>query len=235
MKILALIAARGGSKRILGKNIRELAGKPLVVWSIDAMKNVPDICDVMVSTDSVGIAEVSRRAGALVPWLRPPELASDEAKSIDVCIHALDWYESVVTKVDALMLLQPTSPFRSYDTICRGIQFFKSNPSKTVIAVSPAQSHPAWCFKIKDCVMYPYLNSQDMPTRSQDLDAAYVVNGSLYISSPDNLRQNQTFFSRDVAPLVVEEPEEAHDIDTEWDWKIAELIATEREKSSFQV
>jgi CMP-N,N'-diacetyllegionaminic acid synthase len=93
MKILVLIPARGGSKRLPGKNIRLLGDRPLIVWTIDLAKNIPKICDILVSTDDIAIAEVASKAGALVPWLRPAELATDTATSVDVCLHALDWYE----------------------------------------------------------------------------------------------------------------------------------------------
>ncbi len=93
MRILALITARGGSKRIPGKNIRPLGGKPLIVWSINVAKDIVGIVDILVSTDDKNILEVAKNAGALVPWSRPPELATDTASSVDVCLHALDWYE----------------------------------------------------------------------------------------------------------------------------------------------
>lgn len=91
MRILALIAARGGSKRLPGKNIRVLGGKPLIVWSIDAARGIPEICDILVSTDDPAIAAVCSEAGAYVPWLRPEGLATDTASSVDVALHALDW------------------------------------------------------------------------------------------------------------------------------------------------
>ena len=113
MKILALITARSGSKRIPDKNIKKLCGRPLINWSIDVAKDVEDICDILVSTDSPIIAEIANKAGALVPWLRPEDMAIDSASSVDVSLHALDWYQSEVGKVDGLILLQPTSPFRT--------------------------------------------------------------------------------------------------------------------------
>ena len=133
MKILALILARGGSKRLPGKNIRCLGGKPLIVWSIDVTKHIPEICDILVSTDDPAIAAVSKGAGALVPWLRPPELATDTATSVDAALHALDWYEADKGKVDGLLLLQPTSPFRTKETVMRGIAFFKNHNNLQVL------------------------------------------------------------------------------------------------------
>ena len=119
MKILALILARGGSKRIAGKNIRKLGGKPLIQWSIDVAKRTPEIDDILISTDDEVIAEVAINQGLSIPWLRPKELSTDTATSVDAALHALDWYEKQSGMVDGLLLLQPTSPFRKKSTIQR--------------------------------------------------------------------------------------------------------------------
>jgi CMP-N,N'-diacetyllegionaminic acid synthase len=224
LKILALIPARGGSKRIPGKNICPLGGRPLILWSINAARGIPEICDIMVSTDEPAIAEIARNAGVLVPWLRPAELASDTATSVDVALHALDWYEKEKGVVDGLLLLQPTSPFRSRETIERGIHLFRQNNCRTVIGVSPADSHPMWCFRIEGDRMKPFTQDEGILLRSQDLPPAYVVNGAFYLTSPGDLRQQRSLFNDTMVPLVVNQPEEGLDIDTEWDWKIAEAV-----------
>ena len=125
MKILALIPARGGSKRLPRKNVLPLGGKPLIVWSIDVAKDIPEICDILVSTDDSEIAEISKKAGALVPWLRPADLATDDSSSIDVVLHALNWYEREKQTIHGILLLQPTSPFRSQATKIKFIKIFK--------------------------------------------------------------------------------------------------------------
>lgn len=224
MKILALIPARGGSKRLPGKNIRPLGGKPLIVWSIDAAKGIPDISDIMVSTDDRAIAGIALDAGALVPWLRPAELASDTASSVDVVLHALDWYEHEKGRVDGLLLLQPTSPFRSRETVLKGIEIFRSHQGRPVLGVSPAESHPMWCFRIEDDKMKPFIADGGGNLRSQDLPPAYVVNGAFYLIAPDALRKTRSFYSEDMVPLVISEPAECIDIDTEWDWRLAETV-----------
>lgn len=226
MKILALIPARGGSKRIPNKNIRELGGKPLINWSIEAAQGIPEIVDILVSTDSETIAEVARRAGALVPWLRPPELATDTATSIDVCLHALDWYEAEKGPVDGLMLLQPTSPFRTRETIQTGIALFQKHDLRPVIAFSPAESHPMWCFRIEGNKLQPFLGDAGLAMRSQDLPPAYVINGTFYLARPEHLRSKQSFFGDNIVPIIVESKRDSLDIDTEWDWVMAtSLIA----------
>jgi CMP-N,N'-diacetyllegionaminic acid synthase len=232
MKILALITARGGSKRLPGKNIKVLGSKPLIVWSIESAKGIRDICDVLVSTDDIEIAQVAEKAGAFVPWLRPEELATDTATSVDVCIHALDWYEKKRGKVDGLLLLQPTSPFRTSQTIRRGIELFVSNHKRSVISVSKAASHPWWCFKIKDLQMLPFIEDVKTGVRSQDLPPAFVTNGALYLVAPEKLRKTRSFLNEDNMPLEMLSAEECIDIDTEWDWKIAEMIFNFQKKSA---
>lgn len=224
MKILALITARGGSKRLPGKNIRLLGGKPLIVWSIDVAKDIPEICDILVSTDDPTIAAVCREAGAFVPWLRPVELATDTASSIDVALHALDWYETAKGVVDGVLLLQPTSPFRTKKTVRSGIELFAQNDRQPVLGVSPTHSHPMWTFKMEGAYLVPFIQGHGLTTRSQDLPPAYVVNGCFYLISPAELRARRSFVGEKTIPLLIESPEEALDIDTEWDFKIAELI-----------
>ncbi len=187
-------------------------------------KGVPDICDILVSTDDHAIAEVARNAGAMVPWLRPAELASDTTTSVDVCLHALDWYEGENGIIDGLLLLQPTSPFRSRSTVLRGIDLFCSNKHRPVLAVSIAASHPMWCFRIHEQSLRPFFAGGPANLRSQDLPAAYVINGSLYLIAPADLRKLRSFLSDDTLPLVIEDPRECIDIDSETDWKMAETI-----------
>jgi CMP-N,N'-diacetyllegionaminic acid synthase len=223
MRILAVIPARGGSKRLPGKNLRLLAGKPLLVWSIEAARDVPEISDILVSTDDAPTAEAARRSGALVPWLRPAELATDTASSVDVCLHALDWYESKIGKPDAVLLLQPTSPCRRHETMLRGIDLFRAHAKRAVIGVSPAASHPLWCFTIDGHRLTPFVDGGGLNLRAQDLPATYTVNGAFYLITPQELRERHSFFGPDSVPLVMQKPEEAIDIDTEFDWQVAEV------------
>jgi len=221
MRILALITARGGSKRLPGKNIRVLGEKPLIVWSIDVAKDMPEICDILVSTDDTAIASVCAEAGALVPWLRPTELATDTASSVDVALHALNWYEAEKGSVDGILLLQPTSPFRSRETVLRGMELFRKNGRKPVLGVSPTHTHPMWTLKMEGEYLVPFMREHGMETRSQDLLPAFVFNGSFYLISPAELRACQSFVGIKTIPLLIESTQEALDIDTDWDWTVA--------------
>lgn len=231
MRILALIPARAGSKRLPGKNIRLLAGRPLIAWSIDAAKGFSEICDIVVSTDDADIAEAARSAQARVPWLRPPELATDSSSSVDVALHALDWYEREMGGVDGLLLLQPTSPFRTRESMTRGIELFRAG-QRPVVGVSPAASHPMWCFRIEGEIMRAFSEGGGVSMRAQELSPAFAVNGAFYLISPADLRARRSFFDAETVPLVMNEPEESVDIDTEWDWKIAEAVIGDRSRAS---
>lgn len=224
MRILALVPARGGSKRIPGKNARPLGAKPLILWTIDAVRGLAGICDTLVSTDDGTLARMTEEAGALVPWLRPADLATDTATTVDVARHALDWYESERGSVDGLLLLQPTSPFRTRAALTRGLELFREHDGRPVIGVSRAASHPSHCFRVERERLVAFVAGAPgrFLIRSQDLPPAYVVNGSFYLVSPSDLRSRGSFFGDDMVPLISDDARDALDIDDEPDWARAE-------------
>lgn len=225
MKILAVVTARGGSKRLPGKNIRKLAGRPLVVWSIDIAKNIPDICEILLTTDDPEIAAIGLEAGATVPWLRPPNLATDSATSVDVALHALDWYELQKGPVDGILLLQPTSPFRTRNTLLRGIELFKAGGEQPVLGVSPNHIHPSRILQIEGDCLVPFMANRVANENSSNGLQTYAANGSFYLISPTDLRAHRSMVGVKPRPLLAELPQEALDIDFEWDFQMAELIA----------
>ena len=222
MKILALILARGGSKRLPGKNIRVLGGRPLIGWSINTGKLIPEVCDILVSTDDPKIQEVAKELGAYSPWLRPKELSTDNSSSVDAALHALEWYESKHGIVDGLLLLQSSSPFRDIEKVKKGVDLFSTHNCDSVLGVSPTHAHPKWTFTIENNILNPFLNNHGLNTRSQDLESAYVINGSFYLISPGTLRKEKSFFVEGAMPLVINSRIESLDIDTEQDWQYAE-------------
>jgi N-acylneuraminate cytidylyltransferase len=178
----------------------------------------------MISTDDQGIADIAHKAGASVPWLRPAALATDEASSVDVALHALDFYESLHGPLDGLLLLQPTSPFRSRATLLRGLEVFRMHAYRSVVGVSPASTHPLWCFRIDGGSMKPFVNRSQTDLRAQALPPAYALNGAFYLISPAELRASRSFCNEDTMPLVMDAPMEDVDIDTEMDWRWAEFL-----------
>ena len=234
MKLLIIIPARSGSKRLPGKNIMKLAGKPLVQWTIDVAQKLPYENTIIVSTDSEEIAEVARECGVEVPWLRPSELSQDSSTTAAVAIHALDWFEKNVSNIDGVLLLQPTTPFRKVERIVEGIEKFKSSGMKPVVAVSPVSQHPSWMFKLEDENLVSFLKGHNSYERSQELETLYVVNGSFYLISPNDLREQETFFAKLMMPLVIESATECIDIDSKEDFDLAEYYATKHGKLSIK-
>ena len=227
MKYLVVIPARGGSKRAPGKNIRPLGGKPLINWSIHLAKKIFETGEILVSTDDEEIAAIAKNEGVLVPWLRPQILSTDSSKSSDVIIHAINWYEKEYGLIDGVILLQPTSPFRSEATLRSAIKLFEENNRKSVVTVSPSSSHPNWSFRIENNRLIPFSSNNDLNCRSQDLTLSFSVNGLVYIISPSEIRQNQTFIGPETTPLLVTSEREAIDIDSEFDFKIASFVCEE--------
>jgi CMP-N,N'-diacetyllegionaminic acid synthase len=221
-RVLGLITARGGSKRLPGKNILPLGGRPLLEWTIDAAQKSKVFCSILLSTDDPGIADVGRNSGAMVPWLRPSHLANDTASSLDVVLHALEWYESEFGAVDAVMLLQPTSPFRSPAMIQRAVDEFVRLEGRTVVSLSPAPIHPAWCFSLSGDRLTPFLGWENMQLPSQQLPPAYMLNGAIYLIQPERLRKDRKFMDENAFPLVMENPMEGLDIDTPFDMSLAQ-------------
>jgi N-acylneuraminate cytidylyltransferase len=188
------------------------------------VRDIRCIADILVSTDDPATAEVARAGNALVPWLRPAELASDTASSVDVALHALDWFERERGPVDGLLLLQPTSPFRKRETIERGLALYERHRDRAVVGLSPAREHPSSCFRLEGDSIIPFVDEPHEHLRSQDLAPAYIVNGAFYLVPPDMLRRERSFYGASPAPLIARAPEEALDIDTEWDWMLAEAV-----------
>ena len=221
MRILALIPARGGSKRLPDKNVKLLGGKPLINWTIEAAIGISEICEILVSTDSPEIASIAKLAGAKAPWLRPEHLSSDEATSVDVAIHALDWYEREFSSVDGLLLLQPTSPYRTRFTIQNGINLFSEFNRLPVIGVSPSQTHPQWALKQQGQFLVPFIKSHKLGKRSQELLPSFTPNGSLYLVSPEYLRRDHSFGEVMAVPCHISSVKEAIDIDSHMDFEFA--------------
>jgi CMP-N-acetylneuraminic acid synthetase len=232
MKLLIIIPARGDSKRLPGKNIMELAGKPLIKWTIDLAQKLPYEKTIIVSTDSEEIAEVARRCGVKVPWLRPPEISQDSSTTTDVALHALDLIEDNFSDTDCIILLQPTSPFRAIEKLIEGIEKFISSGMKPVIAVSPVRQHPKWMFKIERDELKALMPSKNYYERSQDLEKIYIVNGNFYIITPNDLREQRTFFAESMKPIVIESNSEDIDIDTEEEFENAARLAEKRNITS---
>jgi CMP-N,N'-diacetyllegionaminic acid synthase len=231
MDIVAVIPARAGSKRLPGKNIKVLAGKPLLAYTIEAALAAACFKRVIVSTEDQQIATVAKQYGAEVPWLRSEKIATDEADVVDVVLEVLQKVALAGDNVDAVMLLQPTSPFRSVINIVRAIELFNQVKPESVVSVSSANTHPFWC-KTVDVhgVLKSFCLEEKKPTRFQDLPPVYQLNGSIYLSTVKNLQERHSFYSPNTNALIMTDPQECIDIDSSFDWLLAETVM----KSQFE-
>ena len=219
MSLLALIPARGGSKGIPGKNIRLLAGIPLIAHTIKAAQQVSAITRIVVSTDDEKIAEIATRWGAEVPFMRPSELAKDDTPGIAPALHALEQ----IPESNEILLLQPTSPLRSSQDIEGIISFKNQKTCQSTVSVSISPKHPQWMFRLKqDGALQPFMDAT-AADRRQDLDSAYVLNGSMYLCDRAWLQNQGSFVGTGTLgyPIPLER---SVDIDTPLDWLWAETL-----------
>ena len=224
MRVMGLIPARGGSKGILRKNVRPIAGKPLIAWTIEAALKSPLLGMVVVSTDDAEIAEIARNYGGQTPFLRPAELAGDETPGIDPVLHAL----RELPGFDAVLLLQPTSPLRTTDDIDDCIRLAEAKNARCLVSVCCADRHPCWMYQLDaEQRLQPFVRGKHV-TRRQDLPKVYAANGALYFARTDWLEQNRTFMTPETMAYVMPN-ERSIDLDNLLDWKLAELLLMERE------
>ncbi len=194
--ILALVTARGGSKGLPGKNLRDLCGKPLIAWSIEAARSARCVDDVVVSTDDATIAQISARFGARVPFLRPADLASDTATSIDVVEHAIKHLAAQEQVFDYLVLIEPTSPLREAMDIDAAMERLIASDADSIVSVCRAESiHPAFMYR-KDASdrLVPFARQQPGALRRQEIEPLYFLEGTIYASRVSALLDRRSFY-----------------------------------------
>jgi CMP-N,N'-diacetyllegionaminic acid synthase len=225
-KILGWIPARWHSKGLPGKNKRLLGGVPLIVHAIRGAQLAACLDRIMVSTDDPEIAQLARAAEAEVPWMRPAELAADDSPVIESAIYDLGRLRSERGYCpEAVMLLQPTSPFRTSETIRVAAEMFSHAGGESVVSVTPAREHPFWCRRIaEDGALEAFLPGVPQSLRRQALPPAYRLAGVVYVASPKTILSQRSFFSGRARPLVISSEKEALDIDTAFDWLVAEAL-----------
>ena len=223
MKILIIIPARGGSKGIPHKNIKPLAGKPLIYYTIDVARQIVSDEDICVSTDDPVIVKCVEGYGLRVPFLRPAELATDTAGTYEVLLHALDFYEQQGKKYDAVLLLQNTSPFRTAKQVKEALQLFHSDIDM-VVSVKECPANPYYCVFEEDEDGYLHICKGDGNiTRRQDAPKVYEYNGAIYVINPRSLKAMPlNKFSRRLKYVM--DANTSLDLDTMADWHLAELL-----------
>lgn len=221
---MAFIPARGGSKGLPGKNIRNINGKPLLAWSIEAANRSDSIDEVYVSTDSIEIAEVARSFGAKVPYIRPAEISNDTASTESAVMHFVDWSKQQSLNIQNLILMQATSPFRHVGSIDRAMQKFLSEKADSLVTVCKTHKF-FWRNALQPNASYDIYQRP----RRQDIlseDEVFYENGSFYITSLAVYEEIGNRLGGKIS-LFEMRPEESFEIDDLIDFKIVELLMKE--------
>lgn len=221
---LAIIPARSGSERLPHKNKLNLCGKPLISWTIEAAKRSKYIDKIAVTSDDSEILKIAKKSSVEI-IVRPYELASNSATSVDVIKHSLeslDTYEYVI-------LLQPTSPLRNYQHIDESIKFLKEKNADAIISVCKTDHNPLWSNRLDSNLnMSNFIENEQSSKRSQDLEKFYRLNGAIYICKTENFLKENTFFIKKNIFAFIMDKKSSIDIDDEFDFEIAKAYMSKR-------
>ncbi|MEZ8470165.1 cytidylyltransferase domain-containing protein [Vibrio splendidus] len=224
-KVVALIPARGGSKRLPNKNILKLMGKPLINWSIEAALECRYVDQVIVSTDSETIQTTAKHCGAYVPELRPDELSSDTATTEDVILYTL---ENHAIDADILILLQPTSPLRNVDHIDKSLELFIKKQAKSIVSVTPCEHPIQWCNTLPSNGSLHGFVKPESKKRSQDLEPYYRLNGAIYIYDVEEIRKEKRIDYYTNSYAFIMQNKYSIDIDNEQDFALAQFFLSRK-------
>ena len=222
--MLAVIPARGGSKGVPGKNIKMLAGKPLISYTITAAVESGVFKKVIVSTDSREIADIAVQCGAEVPFLRPKEISGDLTSSDDVILHALSYYRENGIKFDEVCKLQPTSPFRDGNHIKEAYQLFCSKKADFLVSVCECEHSPLWAGIIgEDLRLDDFISDDIKRACRQELPTYYRLNGAIYMGKTEAFTNNKSFLGKNSVAYIMNQ-EKSVDIDSHLDFTFAEIM-----------
>lgn len=225
--MLAVIPARGGSKGVPGKNIKELAGRPLIAYTIEAALASNIFSNVIVSTDSREIADVALRCGAEVPFLRPDEISGDEVSSDDVILHALTYCREHGVPCDTVCKLQPTSPLRNSSHLQEAYCLFQEKKADFLVSVCECEHSPLWTGKLEDDLRMDHFMTEEVRRACrQELPIYYRLNGAIYMGKTEQYMKNKSFFGNNSIAYIMKQ-EDSIDIDSQIDFKIAEIMLSE--------
>ena len=221
LKVLGLITARGGSKGVPQKNLRKISGRSLIERTVAAARGAACLDRVVLSTEDAEIISAAIAIGCDVPFIRPAELANDEARSIDVVRHAL---ETLPESYDLIVLLQPTSPLRKPEDIDGAVGLCVESGAPACVSVCPPDKPPHWSYAMAgDRRLAPVLPGKEAEARRQDLPAIHALNGAVYVARTDWILENDSFVGPGTIGYVMPK-ERSIDIDEEIDIVVAEAI-----------
>lgn len=225
---LAVIPARGGSKRIPRKNIKSFGGRPMIGWSIEAAHKSGLFDRVLVSTDDAEIAEVSRTLGAEVPFVRPAELSDDHTGTVPVIAHAIDWETAHGAQANEVCCIYATAPFIDVDDLRRGLEIMNENGADFAFSVTRYASPIQRALRIHSNNRVEMLDAKQFNTRSQDLEEAWHDAGQFYWGRAEAWLAGKPIFGPDAAPVPLPRWR-VQDIDTQEDWERAEIMHSARQ------
>jgi CMP-N,N'-diacetyllegionaminic acid synthase len=229
-ELLIIVPARGGSKGLPRKNARTLGDIPLLSWTAEAVKRSGlSEATCILSTDDEGIADVGRKIGLDVPFIRPSELAGDEATAEAVVLHALDWMaQKTGAMAELVMLLQPTSPFRSPEVLSQAVKMMEDPTVDGIIGVKPIyRSLSTLFYADKNMNLSPLDEGGGLKARRQEVDPIYTPNGALYLIRSEKLREAKSFFLGKFRGIEIDQIASI-DIDDAFDWKLAEAVVANK-------
>ena len=229
MKTLFIIPARGGSKGIPRKNIKLLGGKPLISYSIEVARALADDQDICVSTDDAEIKDIVGQMGLNVPFLRPSELATDQASTHDVLLHAIDYFQIKGRHYDRIILLQPTSPFRKINQIQEAINLWEDG-LEMVVSVKITDANPYYVLFEENEFGFLEKSKKGFFTRRQDCPLVYQYNGAIYVIDVKSMKSRHIFNFERIRKYVMD-AESSIDIDSSLDWKFAEFLLSQKQGS----
>ncbi len=221
MSTLAIITARGGSKRIPRKNIKEFNGKPIIAYSIEAALSSGAFDEVMVSTDDEEIADIARKYGASVPFFRSEKTSNDYATTADVIEEVLEEYKNRGKEFDVLACIYPTAPFITADKLKNAVDILSQSDADCLIPVVRFSYPPQRAMEIHDGRLV-FRQPENLSKRSQDLEPHYHDAGQFYVTRTKSFLNTKSLLVGDIIPLELSELE-VQDIDNEVDWQLAEL------------
>ena len=221
-KIVAIIPARGGSKRIHNKNLYPIFDKPLIQYTIEAARNIFDDKEIVISTDSEEIIDLAKSLGIKIPFIRPKDLCGDEVGMHEVVLHALTYFENKYSKPDKIILLQPTSPFRTKNHINEAINEY-SPLIDMVVSVKETSANPYFVLREESDQGFLEPSKSANFIRRQDCPIVYELNGAIYIINPDSIKLTPMHEFKKVKKFVMDEVSSI-DIDNHIDWRIAEMF-----------
>lgn len=223
MRTLGVIPARGGSKGLPGKNLRQVHGRPLIAYTVAAARSARTLERVIVSTDHADIAQAARAYGAEVPFLRPRELAGDDTPTLPVLQHAVEEMDRLGYRCEVIVTLQPTSPLRTADDIDRAVALLADGGCDSVVSLVESPAHPSRMRLLDDGLVRPLMGPEFVLERRQDSPPVYAENGAIYVTRRDVLMERGVILGPKTKPLIMPR-ERSLDIDDEIDLALLELM-----------